>query len=465
MLWVVVGIAALVRLAASWNDLWLDEIWTFTLIANLHSPLGILTVHHDNNHVLNTLFLYLLRPLAWDWLYRLPALLSGVAVVVLGARLAWLDDPAATGSDDANPALRALAAALVLGVSHPLVQYASEARGYSLALAFGLGAIAVAVQDGLQPWSRRAPICWALVILAFLSHALALHVLTALIGWGIVRTLRRERFSASLATLAWWFAVPAAAFGVFYWTFLRGITVGGGNREGILPPLARALAIVSGMPRDVPAVVTLAVVLAVVAAGLWILARRGSDLWVLFAVGIVVSPAALAVIQQTNLYAERYFLVSMLLWLLLLAQVLAWLATRGGALRAAALIGLVLFALANGARVADLLRDGRGHYKDAIRYMVAHTTGDVTAIAGDHDFRNRLVVEWFGPRMAKPVRYVPRTDTTPTQWYLVHKYRGDAPPAPQLTHWRGTYRLVGSYPTARLSGFEWFVFERETPPA
>ena len=463
-MWAVVALAALIRLAATWNDLWLDEIWTFTLIANLDSPLGILTVHHDNNHVLNTLFLYLLRPIGWDWLYRLPALVAGVAIVVLGARVAWLGDPTSPSTDDASPELRALAAALVLGVSHPLIQYASEARGYSLALAFGLGAIAIAVQDGLQPRSRRAPICWVLVILAFLSHALALHVLTALIGWGIVRTLRRDRFSTSLATLAWWFAVPAAAFGAFYWGFLRGITVGGGNREGIGPPLARALAMVSGIPREVPVIITLIAVLVVAAAALWLLARRGSDLWVLFAVGIVVSPAALAVIQQTNLYAERYFLVSMVLWLLLFARLLAWLAARGGAPRAAALGGLVLFALANGARVADLLRDGRGHYQDAIRFMVAHTTGDVTAIASDHDFRNRLVVEYFGPRMSKPVRYVSRADATPTQWYLVHKNRGDAPPALHQTNQRGAYRLVRSYPTASLSGFSWFVFEREAPP-
>ena len=461
---VVLVIAALLRLAATWNDLWLDEIWTLTLIGPLHSPLEIVTsLHHDNNHVLNSLFLYLLRPIGWDWLYRVPALIAGIATMALGAFLATLDDARAPGPSDASPHVRALVTALVLGISHPLIQYGSEARGYALALAFGLGAIAVALRDGVRPRSAAAPACWALLILAFLSHALALHVLTALIAWGAVRALRRDRLPTGLATLAWWFAVPSIAFGAFYAFFLRGMTVGGGNREGIGPPLARALATVSGLPVDVPFVLRLVIVLGLAAAGLWVVARRGSDLWVLFVVGIVVSPAILAVVQRTNLYAERYFLVSMILWLLLFARLLAWLATRGGGATILAVLALALFGLGNGARVARLLQDGRGNYQAALRYMVAHTTGDVTAIASDHDFRNRLVVEYFGPRMPKPVRYVSRADSTPTQWYLTQGNLGDAPPLNRIAVPRGMYRLVRTYPTAMLSGLVWSVYERESP--
>jgi hypothetical protein len=183
---------------------------------------------------------------------------------------------------------------------------------------------------------------------------------------------------------------------------------------------------------------------------------------VLFVVGIVVSPAALAVVQPTNLYMERYFLVSMVLWLVLFAWVVAWLLAGGGGLRIAGAGLLVAFSLANGARVAGLLEHGRGGYQAALRWMVAHTTGDVTAIASDHDFRNRLVVEYFGPRMSKPVRYVSRADQSPTQWYLVQKSAGE-PALPRLVVPRGSYRLVGSYPTAMLSGLAWFVYERESP--
>jgi hypothetical protein len=351
----VVALAALVRLAATWNDLWLDEIWTLNLLGTLHSPLEILTsLHHDNNHVLNSFFLYLLKPLGSDWLYRLPALLAGIATVGLGAWLATLDDVPATTTQS-----RALMAAIVLGVSLPLIQYGSEARGYAMALAFGLAAIALAVRDDVRPMSASAPAVWALLVLAFLSHALALHVMTGLAAWAAVRAFRRDGALGAIGTLAWWFAVPFAAFGAFWWWFLRGITVGGSNREGIGPPLARALATVSGLPGDVPLAVSLVLVLGVAAAGLWVIAQRKSDLWVLFVIGMIVSPIALAIANPTNNYAERYFLVSMLLWLLLLAQLLAWLVARGGPARIAALVALAVFGVANGARVADLLRDGR----------------------------------------------------------------------------------------------------------
>jgi hypothetical protein len=90
-------------------------------------------------------------------------------------------------------------------------------------------------------------------------------VLTAFAAWAAVRTFRRDPPATALATLAWWMAVPGLGFGVFWATFLRGITVGGGNREGLLPPLERALAVVTGLPVGVPVAVSLVVVLAVVA--------------------------------------------------------------------------------------------------------------------------------------------------------------------------------------------------------
>src|SRR5262249_49088009 len=154
--------------------------------------------------------------------------------------------------------------------------------------------------------------------------------------------------------------------------------------------------------------------------------------WILYLVGIVGSPLLLGVVQQTNLWAERYFLVSATLLLLLAARVLAWATTRGAAARVAACGLLVAFVVANGTRVAWLLRDGRGSYREAIAYMVRHTAADEVSVASDHDFRNRLVVEYFGPRVAgsKTVRYVraEQTGTPGPEWYVAHRGLGDAPP-------------------------------------
>lgn len=86
---VVVALAALVRLAATWNDLWLDEIWTLKLLGGVNSLLGVFTLRHENNHILNSLFMYALKPFGIDWLYRVPDWLAGTAVVGLGAWVAW----------------------------------------------------------------------------------------------------------------------------------------------------------------------------------------------------------------------------------------------------------------------------------------------------------------------------------------------------------------------------------------
>src|SRR5262245_13235367 len=46
--------------AAAVGDLWLDEIWSIRIAQAVSIPTEIVTrFHHDNNHVLNTLFLWL----------------------------------------------------------------------------------------------------------------------------------------------------------------------------------------------------------------------------------------------------------------------------------------------------------------------------------------------------------------------------------------------------------------------
>ena len=56
---VVVLIGAGLRLLGLRTELWMDEILSLKLIEALESPLGVFTsIHHDNNHYLNSLWLY-----------------------------------------------------------------------------------------------------------------------------------------------------------------------------------------------------------------------------------------------------------------------------------------------------------------------------------------------------------------------------------------------------------------------
>jgi len=463
---VIVALAAVVRLLAARGDLWLDEIFTVALAEIASSPLAILTeLPHENNHVLNTFFVYLLRPLDWDWLYRLPACIAGVAAVAVGAWVAWLGDGRGEGAPDDPARVRSILAALLLGGSYLSIHYGTEARGYAFALCFGFVALGVALRDGVTAWSRRAPLYWLALLLAVLGQALAVHWFAALVAWSTLHVARARRgWSTTVMTLAWWHGVPALACAAFYLGFLRVMKGVGGPQEGALAPLERAIALATGLPVSGADLTYVAGALGILAAGIWWLVRRGSDLWVLYAVGIAGSPAALWLLKPTDLYFERYFVVSAALWLLLAARLLASLATRGRAAIACATI-LVAFVIGNAVRLEQLLRDQRGHYRAALRYIADRTAGDAITVASDQDFRNGILVAYFAPRLgiAKRIRYVARGELslTGTDWYIVHRLTdGDVPPAIVSDAWRNRYRLAAHFAATRPSGFHWYVYQR-----
>jgi hypothetical protein len=453
-----------VRLAATWNDLWLDEIWTLKLLGDVNSLSGVFTLRHENNHILNTLFLYALRPFGIDWLYRVPDWLAGTAVVGLGAWLAWLGD-GRPDRGDASPRTRALIAAVLLGGSYLLVHYASEARGYSLALAFGLLAIGTALADGVRPMSRRAPIAWISLVLAMLALALAVHFLIALIAWSAARALSRGGWRDAAATLAWWYGVPVGFFAVYYLGFLRVMKSAGGTREGAFAAAANAVAGATGLPVSFPTPFLLAFAITVTAVGFAWLAARGSDLWTLYLFGMIVSPFAVAYAHRSELYVGRHFIVSMALWLLLTGQLLAWLATRGRTARAVVAAVLAAFLVTNAIRTVPLLRYGRGGYRDALKYMASHTSGDAVRVTGDHDTRNRIVVEYYAPRIGadRQVRYVRRREVTVPgpEWYIAHLPLPTGGVPRMIADRRGNlYRFEREFPSNPYGGIPWRLYRR-----
>ncbi|HEV8608961.1 MAG TPA: hypothetical protein VGS98_02675 [Thermoanaerobaculia bacterium] len=466
---VIIALAGLVRLAATWNDLWLDEIWTLRLLGDVHSLLGVFTLRHENNHILNSLFMYAFRPFGIDWLYRVPDWLAGTAVVGLGAWVAWQGD-GRPDRGDASPKTRALVTAVLLGGSYLLVHYASEARGYSLALAFGFLALGTALADGPRPMSRRAPVAWVSLVLAMLALALAVHFLIALIAWSAVRALRRGGWRDAAATLAWWYAVPVGFFALYYLGFLRVMGSAGGPREGVPAAVVNAIAGATGLPDAVPAPVLLALGIAVTAIGLVWLAARGSDLWTLYLFGMVVSPAVVAYAHRAELYVGRHFIVSMALWLLLAGRLLAWVASRSRRAGFVVAATLAAFLAVNAVRTVPLLRYGRGSFRDALRYMVSHTEGDAVRVTGDQDTRNRIVVEYYAPRIGadRPVRYVNRRDRTgpDSDWFIacLPPPHGGVPRV--VADARGNrYRYEIEFPSNPFAGTSWRVYRAATARA
>ncbi len=72
-------IATALRIAAARGELWLDEVWSIRLVQeHAHSPSDIfLHLQHDNNHFLNSLWVYAVGPDGSAWMYRWPAVVAG----------------------------------------------------------------------------------------------------------------------------------------------------------------------------------------------------------------------------------------------------------------------------------------------------------------------------------------------------------------------------------------------------
>ena len=74
---------AVLRVWAACDDFWLDEIMSLGLAQGISHSWEILTLHHDNNHILNTLYLFLIgQQQNWVW-YRILSVVTGTAFAVV----------------------------------------------------------------------------------------------------------------------------------------------------------------------------------------------------------------------------------------------------------------------------------------------------------------------------------------------------------------------------------------------
>ena len=81
---VILVAAGIVRFYASLGDFWFDEIWSWYIARNVLTDWDILTsIHHDNNHHLNTWFMYLLGQNQHWTVYRIPSVMAGIGTVAV----------------------------------------------------------------------------------------------------------------------------------------------------------------------------------------------------------------------------------------------------------------------------------------------------------------------------------------------------------------------------------------------
>ena len=77
--WLAFLLSSALIVAAARGDLWLDELMSLSFARTAHSITDIFVrFHYDNNHPLNTVFLYLAGVHQTLFIYRIFAVVSGI---------------------------------------------------------------------------------------------------------------------------------------------------------------------------------------------------------------------------------------------------------------------------------------------------------------------------------------------------------------------------------------------------
>ena len=462
-------LAAAARIAAARGDLWFDEIWSLSFARELEAPWEVLTrIHHDNNHPLNTLALYVTlkavgahaRPIA----YRLLSLATGMAIIPC---LWWLERRRA----DRGSLARGWFVAIGSGLSFLALVYSSEARGYAPAALCGVVAFAIVSRDDAA-LTRNRRLAFALACaLGVLSHLTFVFVYAGLAAWTLVRARRAE-------SMAWrdWIAVhmlPAACLVGDYLVDVRKLSYGGGPPFRISEVVRRTLSLaVNGPAAGSLSNLAAAVAAAIVVIGIADLYARKDDEWVFFAVAVVLAPASVLLVYHARYLDPRYFFVLLPFFWLLAARSLARVWLRGFAGRVAAAIFAGLYVAGGVAHAAPFLRYQRGDYAAAVESLAHLSAVTPITIGSDHDVRNRMVLEYYGELLPRACRltYVPADawDRRGPEWFVTHRFEDGGPatsPPASIVVNAVEYRLTRSFRYGGISGWAWHLYHTTNPDA
>ena len=473
-------LAGVLRLLALRGDLGLDEIWSWLIVQMSPHPLAILLLRHDNNHLLNTLIMWLTGTGAPDWAYRLPAVIASIVTVWLAGRVAGK-----TGGTTAT-----VMAWLLVGGSYLLILYGSEARGYAYAVCF-----AFVAWDRL--WSRDDPptllsavIFAASCVLGFLAHLTFLYAYAGFCLWTLCSWRSR--------TVRWWMAAhlcPGLTAIFLYLFYIGGLlipkmAIGGGNETTLFEVLISTLSLLVGGPQfGDGALAAGGLAMLLTACALASLrdnclpdAPHGKKMWpatsnanrnrtACLAVIILLAPAGVLLTTGHGVLYPRYFVIPAAFALLTLSEWFARWWRAGGVSRGIVAVLVTAYLIGNGWWTVRLFDHGRGDYSAALRWMAGQSHAmpqgtDSVTVGSDHDFRNKLLVDYLLPRLgptAGPLRYVSQPEIPPagTDWFIRHNFEGDAPFPDSLIGPAGkTYRLERVFTHHSLTGWNWWVYRR-----
>lgn len=456
----IVAVGACLRIAGASGSLWFDEIWSLQNLEGLSGPGDIFWgISQDNNHFLNSLWLWIAGPHANPIAQRAMSIAFGVASIFMAARIICRD----------GGPVGALVAALLFATSPILVQYGSEARGYSgmifgLLWAFDALVRFLARTDGDRP---RLELALAVAI-GSLSHVQMAPATIALVAAAILCiALRTRDASTTIRAAGNLGSAVLLGFAPVGLAIVAGVLNTHMIRFGDQTPFAvtlwgEGLAGTARATFGVSEFLGTAGVL-ICAAGVAVAAMivvRG-DFAVLTGALVFALPLAEAVARMPNVHIPRFHLACAVGLLLLVAAGIAHLWERSGPARLAALLLLAAFGIGATVDLVAFLRLGRGDYA-----RIIHAMGN-GPYATDAEIIAKRTVRFFGPRVGAHPEWVrqDQCDILP-DWFLhIDDNSNTAPPPPVMISGPAAcetrFRFVESAAYSGLSGFRWSIYRRE----
>ncbi|SDA29099.1 glycosyltransferase family 39 protein [Sphingomonas sp. NFR15] len=439
------------RVASARGGLWLDEAWSAELAREVGTPLGVfLSINHDNNHHVNSLWMQFVGFGAPPMLQRALSIAAGTIAIAVAAMILR---PRGTTT--------ALIAASLFAVSPMMVTMGSEARGYApMSLAFLSAILLVARWLPEQRGERvrlRLALCFAL---GTLSQMTMVFGCVALIGWVFFALAKRmaplaaagrtlRLFTPALLSLA---AVLGLIFGAAH-ASATGFQFGAYEPFDImlfLHAVIEMLGYTIGWPVVslwlIPAVLTLV-----------LLAQGGGATHrAFYRLAIVAFPVTLAVLHAGNPGHPRYYLVAAIGLLLLLAELIGSAIGRAGWRRAFAVAALAAILTGGAWRDADLIRNQRGDPDPAIAAMRARAPGG-SAVLLDRSTGFAMLAA-----AAAHARYpltIVRAGCAPARFLFLDRFKGeDFPRTP--VRCGADWRPIAGAHAHGLSGTHWTLYVR-----
>jgi hypothetical protein len=457
----ILALALALRLAGADGELWLDEIWSLHLIDEVRGGESVFAIiPSDNNHYLNTLWLWIVGPDGSPLAYRALSVALGTGTVALAG---WMQRE--------RGAVAILTAMALFAATYLMVNYGSEARGYAGLMFCGLAAIAAAERAIAVPSSGSRFRLGLAVFAGVLFQPIMLGLVAALglwsvwLSWQRTRSLRQTT-AATRDLWAWTIRLMilfVALIGFAMWRS-GGYFLGGYQAFSALEftnGIGNATRFLLGLPTDLPWPAAIAVLAALLILAAMVKGRTDDPRFALYLTIILLIPLAMLIARPPNTGNARYYLMPACAVLLLISDTAGLLSRRGPPAKVLAVVLVAAVLGANAVQLAHFYASGRGA---VTRYLPLVAAEGSALVSSNTEARDRPVIRYYAAKLGLPVTYVDLEticDTRP-RWLLtsdlseIPEVATIGAPACSLT-----YRQVQRFRLWGLSGFPWALYRAE----